>query len=115
MRKSLVLILDPYRPLNDLLLFCKSNNINVISSSPFGGSSATLAYDDTVLQIASETRTTPAQVLIAWGIKRETCVIPRSSRPEHVEANAQICDLTEEQFRQLNLLACIEKTHLLHV
>ena len=50
--------------------------------------------DATVATIATRVGRTPAQVLLRWCVQRQTIVIPKSTRRERIEENAQIFDFT---------------------
>ena len=43
--------------------------------------------NSTVQAIAQKHGKTPAQILLAWGMKRGTSVIPKSSKPERILEN----------------------------
>jgi L-glyceraldehyde reductase len=45
--------------------------------------------DDQIDSIAKELGMTPAQVLIAWAVQRDTVVLPKSVTPERIESNLQ--------------------------
>jgi diketogulonate reductase-like aldo/keto reductase len=45
-----------------------------------------------ITSIAERIGRTPAQVMLRWAIQQRTVVIPKSSRPERIRANAQIFD-----------------------
>ena len=46
----------------------------------------------TVVEVAERVGRTPGQVLIRWAIQHGTVVIPKSSRRERIEENAQVFD-----------------------
>ena len=60
--------------------------------------------DPTVTGIAASLGRTPAQVLLRWGVQKDTIVIPKSSRRERIVENAQIFDfeLSEEDMLALD-------------
>jgi 2,5-diketo-D-gluconate reductase A len=47
-----------------------------------------------VAQIAQRAGRTPAQVLLRWGIQRQTIVLPKSTHRERIEENAQLFDFS---------------------
>jgi diketogulonate reductase-like aldo/keto reductase len=63
--------------------------------------------DATIGRVAEAVGRAPAQVLLRWGLQRHVIVIPKSRRPERIEANARIFDfaLTSEQLAALDRLA----------
>ncbi len=62
--------------------------------------------DPTVTAVARRVERTPAQVLLRWGVQRNTVVIPKSSRRERIVENAQIFDfeLGDDDMRTLDAL-----------
>ena len=74
--------------------------------SPHGGS--TLLHNELVAQIAVKHRATPAQVLIAWGVKRGFCCLPKSVKPERISQNliGASLPLDEVDMQRLRELDC---------
>lgn len=75
--------LHPYLQQNELVEFCAENDILVTAYSPLGSrhlihSEAGLTRENLVVEIAQKHASTPAQVLLAWGMNREIAVIPKS-------------------------------------
>ena len=62
--------------------------------------------DRTVAEIAERNGRTPAQVLLRWCIQRGIPTIPKSTRRERIEENAQIFDfeLSEHDVAALDAL-----------
>jgi 2,5-diketo-D-gluconate reductase A len=60
--------------------------------------------DPVVRRVADEAGRTPAQVLVRWHVQHGIVVIPRSSKPDRIRANADVGDfsLTEEQMSALD-------------
>jgi len=89
--------LHPYLQQRAMLDFCKQNNILVTAYSPLGSgdrpaamkkaSEPTLLDNPVILQVAAKHGVTPAQVLLGWGLARETIVIPKSVNPERLRQN----------------------------
>lgn len=87
----------PYLAQTELLGWCKRNHVVVTAYSPLGSpdrpemlqvkGEPTLLDDPRVAHIAEAYEATPGQVLIAWGLKRGTAVIPKSSNPERLKQN----------------------------
>jgi 2,5-diketo-D-gluconate reductase A len=50
--------------------------------------------DERLVKIAERNGRTPAQVLLRWAVQRGIPVIPKSTRRERIEENAQIFDFT---------------------
>jgi diketogulonate reductase-like aldo/keto reductase len=62
--------------------------------------------DRVVRRVAEEVGRTPAQVLVRWHVQHGIVVIPRSSKPDRIRANADVADFTlsEEQMSALDAL-----------
>jgi diketogulonate reductase-like aldo/keto reductase len=60
--------------------------------------------DPVVRRVAEEVDRTPAQVLVRWHVQHGIVVIPRSSKPDRVRANADVGDfsLSESQMADLD-------------
>ena len=108
--------LHPFLAQAELLDFCRANQIAVTAYSPLGSSDRpdrlrkidepALLQQDIVQQLADGHGVTPAQVLLAWAIRRGTLAIPKSARRERLEENyrAQFIDLSDEDMAQLATL-----------
>jgi alcohol dehydrogenase (NADP+) len=101
----------PYLQQNDLLAYCRSQDILITAYSPLGsGDVADIRYavrpdafkktdepsllaHPLILEIAAKHSFTPAQVLIAWGINRDTVVIPKSVNPQRLADNLASADI----------------------
>jgi alcohol dehydrogenase (NADP+) len=89
--------LHPLLPQNELVEFCHENGVQVTAYSPLGSTdrSKALKKDDepnmmdneTIISIAKKHSATPAQILIAWAICRDTVVIPKSVSEERIRQN----------------------------
>lgn len=89
--------LHPYLPQEDLVNYCKENDILVTAYSPLGSSDRPeqmkkddepLLYEnDTVKEIAEKHGVSAFQILLAWALNRGTAVIPKSVTPEHIKDN----------------------------
>ena len=89
--------LHPYNPQPDLLDYCRKQNIAVTAYSPLGSSDRPdsmkakdeppLLENEVVGAIAQKENLTPAQVLIAWALSRDTAVIPKSTNASRIAEN----------------------------
>lgn len=105
--------LHPYLQQNDLLEFCRSHNIHMTAYSPLGSRDRpdSAKRDDepdlfevpTIKKIADKHDCTPAQVLIAWHVNRNTAVIPKSVNPQRIRENlaAGDIDLDADDMRKI--------------
>jgi 2,5-diketo-D-gluconate reductase A len=95
---------SPFRYRRALLEACEANDIVLEAYSPL--THGRDLGDARVAQIAERHGRTPAQVLLRWGVQRGLPVIPKSSRRERIEENAQIFDfeLSDEDMAALDEL-----------
>lgn len=103
----------PYLQNKALLKLLGEHDIVLTAYSPLGSPSRPARYikaEDPILldephveAIAKELGCTPAQVLIKWGVQRNTIVIPKSVTPSRIAANLASLnvELTEEHMKQL--------------
>jgi len=82
----------PYLYLKDLQDFCRSHDIQLESYSPL--TKGVKLDDPKLAAIALKYSKTPAQILIRWVLQKGVIVIPKSSRKERIEENADVFDFT---------------------
>lgn len=70
--------------------------------SPLGSTDSLLLKDEKVLEIAKKCNKSPAQIVLAWGLKRGTSVIPKSVTASRIIENFQDVELEEEDFKAIN-------------
>lgn len=104
----------PYLAQNELLAYCKQNNIHVTAYSPLGSGDrfdgqadhVYLLKNDVILSIADKHKATPAQIILAWQMDRGVSVIPKSVTPKRIAENfaaLQVC-LDDGDKQQINAL-----------
>lgn len=103
--------MHPYFQQKKLLEFCQENNILVTAYSPLGSrhlvkTDAGIQYEPVVKEIAAKHNCSETQVLLAWGIKRGTSVIPKSVTPTRISDNlkAKFIELDNEDMKRLEML-----------
>lgn len=71
----------------DLLPFCKKNNITIIAYRPLGkGRLLKEPYKSRIEEICRKYRKTPAQVILNWVIRHENVIaIPKTIRRDHLD------------------------------
>lgn len=88
--------LHPYLPQNQLVAFCKENELLVTAYSPLGSPDSRaekhaqdpkLLEDGAVMAIAQKHGATLGQVLISWSIARGIAVIPKSVNQARIVEN----------------------------
>ena len=79
----------PFLNQNDLIAFCRKNNIAVTAYSPLGAerSGTTLLENKVIVDMAERIQTTPAQILLAWQMQRGVIVIPKSVKENRIHEN----------------------------
>jgi 2,5-diketo-D-gluconate reductase A len=83
---------SPFEYRRALLAACHERNVAVEAYSPLG--TGRHLSEPAVAQIAQRAGRTPAQVLLRWGIQRQTIVLPKSTHRERIEENAQLFDFS---------------------
>ncbi len=95
--------LHPYLPQRELVETCSAQRVHVTAYSPLGSpdrpaglqraGAAILLEDPVIARVAQVKGITPAQVLLAWALARNTSVIPKSVHPERMKANLAAADI----------------------
>lgn len=68
--------------------FCKEHDIRLMAYSPLGYAYSALLLENEILQtVASELSATPAQIALAWLMKHDIAVIPKSTSPQRLAEN----------------------------
>ncbi len=106
----------PYLQQDELLTYCKKNDIALTAYSPLGSkdrpdfvkneNEPILLENEVIEKIAQKHQSTTAQILIQWAIKRGTVVIPKSVSPERIKQNfeAQNINLDTEDMEKIKTL-----------
>lgn len=84
--------LHPYFQQKALVEYCQKNGIIVTAYSPFGGKrmlkkNINIFEDAVLVEIAEKHKATTAQIVLAWGLKRGTSVIPKTVKQERLTEN----------------------------
>ncbi|CAK7329597.1 unnamed protein product [Dovyalis caffra] len=90
----------PYFQRDSLVKFCQKHGICVTAHTPLGGGVANTEWfdtvsclDDPVLKgLAEKYKKTVAQIVLRWGIQRNTAVIPKSAKIERLKENFEVFD-----------------------
>lgn len=95
---------------NDLVDYCRKNNIAVTAYSPLGSqhheNSERVLTNPIITEIANKIKATSAQVVLAWQMQRGICVIPKSVHENRLRENfsAQIVELDKDDIEKINAL-----------
>jgi alcohol dehydrogenase (NADP+) len=99
-----------------LLNYCQENNILFTAYSPLGSSDRpaplkqanepSLLQHPTINEIATQHNVSNANILLAWGLSRNTIVIPKSTQVAHIDSNlaASNIQLTHDNIMTINTL-----------
>ncbi|XP_062076928.1 NADP-dependent D-sorbitol-6-phosphate dehydrogenase-like [Humulus lupulus] len=106
----------PYFQRDCLVKFCQKHGICVTAHTPLGGATANTEWfgsisclDDPVLQdLAKKYNKTVAQIVLRWGIQRNTIVIPKTSKVERLKENFQVFDF-ELAKEDMDLIKTVDK------
>jgi len=95
--------LHPYLQQNELLSYCSEHGMLVTAYSPLGSSDRpermkgpdepSLLDNEVIGTIAEQHGVSPAQVLIAWAVARETAVIPKSTNSGRIRQNLESANI----------------------
>ncbi|GAQ85813.1 hypothetical protein KFL_002550200 [Klebsormidium nitens] len=101
----------PYFQRDSLVRLCLAHGIAVTAHTPLGGGqanadlfgSASPLDDPAILELARKYNKTPAQIVLRWGLERQTIVIPKSTKPDRIKENIDSVDfsLTPEDMARI--------------
>ena len=93
---------------NDIVGFCKENDIQVMSYSPVARHDSSLYESEILKQIGQKYNKTISQVILRWDIDTGTIPIPGSKSQLHIKENMDVFDfkLTKEDIKLINSLEC---------
>ncbi|KAJ1910981.1 hypothetical protein IWQ60_010369 [Tieghemiomyces parasiticus] len=102
-----------YLPQYELVEYCQKHGIAVTAYRPLAGrvkvgdekpssGHKALREDPVLTKIAQRINRTPAQVAIAWLLKRGIIAIPKSSNPQRLRENLIDFDLTDEDAAEIS-------------
>jgi diketogulonate reductase-like aldo/keto reductase len=93
---------SPFEYRRGLLEACQRHRVALEAYSPLG--TGRHLGDATVAEIAQRVGRTPAQVLLRWGVQRQTIVLPKSTHQERIRENADLFDfaLSDEDMAALD-------------
>ena len=93
----------PYLPQWELLDYCKRNGIVMQAFASLGhGIEPKLLDDPVITAIAKRVHKTPAQVLLAWAVQRNTAPLTTATDMRYIEENFQISTLPDEAIKEIS-------------
>jgi len=86
-----------------LLEFCTRHNILMQAHTPFGGDQGKdeILKHSVIQQVASETKLTPAQVVVKWNLQHGVLMVTKCSQEEH--ANEILSCINDTKIMNVNL------------
>lgn len=96
--------LHPCLPQDDLKAYCEAKGILLTAYSPLGRSKTFFAEQPLIRDLAEKYETTPAQIILSWGVQRGTVVVPKSENESRMLANITLVKLSEEDMREIGAL-----------
>ena len=112
--------LHPLLQQNELVDYCKSQEIIVTSYSPLGSGDRSdemkgenepnLMNLEIINDVANKHQASAAQILIAWHLNRDCTVIPKSASKNHIESNFEANDITLDN-EDMQQIASLDKNY----
>ena len=99
---------SPFQYRRRLLDYCLEQGVVFEAYSPLDRGQG--LQHPTITAIAERLGRTPAQVMLRWAIQHQTVVIPKSSRQDRIQSNAQIFDF-ELADTDMQLLDELDRSH----
>lgn len=91
----------------DLLSFCKENNIIIMAWGPLLRGNM---ENQKIKEIAQKYNKSPAQILLRWNIQQNIIPIPKSKNPARLEENFFVFDFTLED-KDMQILNSMNENH----
>lgn len=106
--------IHPYLIQQDLISFCKKNDIEIVAYCPLGGnvpgkpqfSVKTMIQEPVIKEVAAKYNKTPAQIILNWHLSRGYVVIPKTATASRLQENFD-CDtfeMTPEELQRISSL-----------
>ena len=89
--------LHPLFQQSDITAYCKNNDIQIISYSPFARMDSELFNNDIMKQIAKKHNTSIVNIILKWNIDKGFIPIPSTSKFQHIE------EMSIEHLSSINL------------
>jgi alcohol dehydrogenase (NADP+) len=110
--------LHPLLQQKEMLEFCRDKGVMLTAYSPLGSTDRPerlkkpedpeLMDDPVITAVAEKHGATPAQVLIAWSLHRDTAVIPKSVTPARIMENFESAKLNLDD-EDMNAIAGLDR------
>lgn len=98
--------LHPYLMQEELIKYCRAQQIAVQAWSPLGSSKIPLLEEPALREIGAKYGKSAAQVVIRWHLEKEMIVIPKSSSPGRQAENFRVFDfrLSDDEVARVDAL-----------
>ena len=95
-----------YFPQNKLREELKKINCYIEAYSPIGRGNKELFEEKILVDLGKKYNKSVPQIILRWHLDKNTIIIPKSTKPEHMKDNLNILDfkLTEEEINQIDNL-----------
>ncbi|KAF8342564.1 Aldo/keto reductase [Cantharellus anzutake] len=95
--------LHPSLPQKEVVKVTEEAGILLTSYSPLGSDESPLLTDEVIVKIAKKYNVEPAAILVSFQVAHPNrTVLPKSVTPSRISANAQIVELTPEEFAEID-------------
>jgi len=91
---------------DDMLAYCKKNNIRLQAWSPLGGARGSVLGEAPVKAAAAAHNVSTAQVALRWSLQQGVAVVVGTASPEHQKGDLAIFDfeLTDDEMKAISAL-----------
>ncbi|TFY81154.1 hypothetical protein EWM64_g2853 [Hericium alpestre] len=104
--------LHPCLPQMELKTYCDPRGIALTAYSPLGrplpkdkrGDLPMLMEEPTIARLAHKYKATPAQILVSWGVRRGTPVIPKSEDVGRLKSNINLLRLEDSDMHAIDAI-----------
>ncbi|KAF1981236.1 putative glycerol dehydrogenase Gcy1 [Aulographum hederae CBS 113979] len=98
--------LHPNNPSPKLVTYCKMKGIHPTAYSCLGSTDSPLYKNKDLIELAEKKGKTVQQVLLMWGLQRETSVIPKSVTASRIEKNFELdgWELSDDEMNKISAM-----------
>ena len=97
--------IHPFLVEKEIVDYCNKNGIAIEAYSPIA--QAKKLDDKTLVEIGKKYKKSAAQVMLRWGLQQNFIILPKSTTPKRITANADLYDfkLSDDDMKALDKLA----------
>lgn len=99
--------IHPYLQQKEMIDFCVKNDILIVGHSTLGGSATkkedapVLLNDEVLNSISKKYKVTSSKIILSWLVQKNICVIPKSTKYDHLKDNFELIYLEKEDFDKI--------------